>query len=673
MKKTRFIRLFCTGIIGLLLSVSSQATTLTVTSTADDGLGGTLRKVLDDAAASGDVIVFNFSTPATINLTSPLTLNKSLIILGPGTPFLSISGQDNVRVFIVNGGTSVISGLTITNGKTTDSTNGGGGIYLTSPAALTLDQCVIQYNNAVDVSFSGNNGGAIANRGGTLVLNRCLVQYNTVPTGTTASYGGALYSSGPLAISNSTFNQNSGLYGGAIAQLGSNASFTNVTLYNNYSKFFGALLCVSNSTNLVTNCTITQNVSSNSVAGCYALNSTLTLCNTVIAENTNANGADILFSGTGTFTSLGNNLVGSEGASVYTWLTSDSVGWTGHEQSPNLGSLANNGGYVPVCLPNSGSTVIDPASGNSAPWVDSRGYLRVNTADKGAAEFNGIAPRATAATDVLTTSFSANWNAMPGAAGYTLDVATDAGFTACVTGFRDLDVGSVVTYPVTGLAPGVYYYRVRGYNGTEQSYYTNTISVGAAVTSPTDTPTMTPTGTATATRTSTSTITFTPTMTATRTATPTITFTPTMTATPTATPTETASLSATASPTGTPTATQSPTGTQSPVVSTTPTLTATSTETATATSAVPLFDGNVLVYPNPAREIMHFAVKQEQAGEIKIHVYNAKGERVAFLNNKGAAGITILEWQCHSAAPGIYLARIHGQDGDKQAKVAVVR
>ncbi|MEW6195935.1 MAG: fibronectin type III domain-containing protein [Bacteroidota bacterium] len=87
------------------------------------------------------------------------------------------------------------------------------------------------------------------------------------------------------------------------------------------------------------------------------------------------------------------------------------------------------------------------------------------------------APVATAATNLAGTSFSANWNVSTGATGYFLDVATDAGFTAFVTGFNNLSVGNVLTYSVTGLTPTVtYYYRVRASNSNGTSGNSNTIT-----------------------------------------------------------------------------------------------------------------------------------------------------------------------------------------------------
>lgn len=69
------------------------------------------------------------------------------------------------------------------------------------------------------------------------------------------------------------------------------------------------------------------------------------------------------------------------------------------------------------------------------------------------------------ATNVLSTSFSANWSASDRATGYYLDVATDNTFTTFVSGFENKDVGDVITASVTGLSANTsYYYRVRAYN-----------------------------------------------------------------------------------------------------------------------------------------------------------------------------------------------------------------
>lgn len=87
-------------------------------------------------------------------------------------------------------------------------------------------------------------------------------------------------------------------------------------------------------------------------------------------------------------------------------------------------------------------------------------------------------PLATTATNQLLTSFSANWNAVPNATGYRLDVSTVSTFTSLVAGYNNLDVGNVLTKSVTGLTAGTtYYYRIRAYKASGSSGNSNSISV----------------------------------------------------------------------------------------------------------------------------------------------------------------------------------------------------
>lgn len=72
------------------------------------------------------------------------------------------------------------------------------------------------------------------------------------------------------------------------------------------------------------------------------------------------------------------------------------------------------------------------------------------------------APGILAASGVGGNEFTANWTAVAGATGYTLDVATNATFTNLVPGYSNFPVGNVTSFAVTGLNPvTTYYYRVR--------------------------------------------------------------------------------------------------------------------------------------------------------------------------------------------------------------------
>lgn len=82
---------------------------------------------------------------------------------------------------------------------------------------------------------------------------------------------------------------------------------------------------------------------------------------------------------------------------------------------------------------------------------------------------------ATAATDILGNSFTANWNLVPGATDYRIDVATNATFASILPAYNNLSVGNVNTFSVTGLSSlTAYYYRIRAI-GASCAVNSNTI------------------------------------------------------------------------------------------------------------------------------------------------------------------------------------------------------
>ncbi len=88
------------------------------------------------------------------------------------------------------------------------------------------------------------------------------------------------------------------------------------------------------------------------------------------------------------------------------------------------------------------------------------------------------APVALAASAIATNGFTANWSSASGATGYRLDVSTSSTFEGYTTGYDDLDAGIATSLTVTGVTlDQPYYYRVRAYNASGVSGYSNVIVV----------------------------------------------------------------------------------------------------------------------------------------------------------------------------------------------------
>jgi hypothetical protein len=187
------------------------STTWTVTSLADDVSAGTLRYEIGQANATAGLDYINFAVTGTITLTGgPLELSNTKgteIINGPGANLLSVSGDNDSRVFLVDTKvTASISGLTITGGNAGKSR--GGGLY--NRGALNLTDCTVSGNTS-----SGQGGGldnfGTFNNTATLNLADCTVSGNTARYG-----GGLLNNNGVTSLTNCTVSGNSARYGGGL-------------------------------------------------------------------------------------------------------------------------------------------------------------------------------------------------------------------------------------------------------------------------------------------------------------------------------------------------------------------------------------------------------------------------------------------------------------------------
>jgi CSLREA domain-containing protein len=195
-----------------------QVTTFTVTKTADtnDGICDadcSLREAISAAAVSPGIdvgIVFEpnvFSNPQSIILSGNelnISTPHTLVIAGPGSDLLTISGNNASRVFMISTGSyAAFENLRIANG------NGNG-------------------------SFFPGNGGGILNQQATLGLRSVNISNNTVST--VSGAGGGIYNyRGRVLIADSAIENNTAQQGGGIYNPpnGSVVQITTSTIQNN--------------------------------------------------------------------------------------------------------------------------------------------------------------------------------------------------------------------------------------------------------------------------------------------------------------------------------------------------------------------------------------------------------------------------------------------------------
>jgi transcriptional regulator with XRE-family HTH domain len=198
----------------------------TVTTIADNG-PGSLRQAID-AARSGGIITFDPQLRGEIRLTSNITIGKDLIIRGPGAGNVSIMGESEFNVVLVEPWASVsISDLAF---KRTNQINAGYGIII-NEGTLTLTNITVSDNKAFSNSGGISNfGGYNPNGGGTLKLVNCIISGNesqTAPGGGIANWGGT------VTISNSRISHNSSIMGAGIFNSGGPLTLSNSTVSDN--------------------------------------------------------------------------------------------------------------------------------------------------------------------------------------------------------------------------------------------------------------------------------------------------------------------------------------------------------------------------------------------------------------------------------------------------------
>ncbi|WP_455202599.1 choice-of-anchor D domain-containing protein [Kaarinaea lacus] len=359
----------------------------------DDGSGAcTLRAAIQEAnVLSGDDYI-DISVTGTITLASALpAIVERVSITGPGADQLTVSGANAIRPFQISTTNVKLTGLTISDGRAiTGSPPRGGGIYIETGAALTLEGVVVSNNMAI-------SGGGIYTQG-TLSLNRSTVSDNQISQ--SGSYvfawgGGILIEGAVLTINNSTISGNSSTAVGGVQAyaLGSGVSSLDSELIINNSTISGNVASASGG-------------SSNNGAhggGIYAYaGSNLSMLNSTVSSNTvSATGAGITEQGAGVhccdngiFT-LTNSIVSGNTSTAgidncyrldavfdtnYNIEDAATCGLTGiGDQSntdPLLEALGDNGGLTQTHHLQGSSPAIDTGSDVDCPATDQRGVTR---------------------------------------------------------------------------------------------------------------------------------------------------------------------------------------------------------------------------------------------------------------------------------------------------------
>ncbi|MGB3404731.1 MAG: Calx-beta domain-containing protein [Microcoleaceae cyanobacterium] len=372
--------------------IDSQATTATVTIPANDTavtqltdstddytlLEGSFRQALENAAtlATDTVSTVTFEESAasgTLTIMAELpAITQDVNIDGPGANQLTISADNQFRLFTINGGDITVEGLTLSDGLA---------------AGTNLDA-------GLGTPTSGSRGGAINISSSSSTVNLI----DSVIQNSTANNGGAIANSGTLNITNSTITGNNAVNGGGVVVIDGQVNITNSTIAGNTAENGGGLFNSIASLTL-TNATVADNTATNDDmtgrgGGIRNIGGATSLKNTLVANNTASIEPDISTPAEFPANSGGNNLIGdATGANGFTnGEDGDIVGVL--PDALLIGALADNGGTTPtIALLETSPAINAGESSFSNPFTDpgefdQRGLTRiVDVIDIGSFEF----------------------------------------------------------------------------------------------------------------------------------------------------------------------------------------------------------------------------------------------------------------------------------------------
>jgi hypothetical protein len=338
---------------------------------------GSFRQALENATTlSADTVnTVTFEETAAsgiLTLVAELpAITQDVNIDGPGANQLTLSANNQFRLFTINGGDITIEGLTLTDGFA---------------PGTNLDA-------GSGTPTSGSRGGAINVSSSSSTVN--LV--NSVIQNSTANNGGAIANSGTLNITGSTIRDNNAVNGGGVVVIDGQVNVTNSTIAGNMAENGGGVFNSIASLTL-TNATVSQNMATTTGrgGGIRNIGGATNLKNTLVAGNTADIDPDLSTPAEFPANSGGNNLIGD---------ASGANGFTNGEDGDIVGVAAdalfiddtlrdNDGTTIPTIALLEGSPAINAGDSSfSNPFTnpgdfDQRGFTRiVDVIDIGSFEF----------------------------------------------------------------------------------------------------------------------------------------------------------------------------------------------------------------------------------------------------------------------------------------------
>ncbi len=379
---------------------------------------------------AGDVVTFAVSQVS--GLESELLISNDVLINPGGRPVvISAKPNTNNRVLAIRNSSVEIDNVTITGGRVSDRSDGGGidvrdsqlsllDVELIDNTAdgdgggLYLRGSQVFINNSRIANNSADDGGGIHSRDSSLRITNSVVSANrTESSRTGGDDGGGIYArSGFVSIANSTISDNNAVdEGGGIFVRESTFTLSNSTVSGNNVGDDGGGINIDFLADVsILHSTFSNNTSGRIGGGISVSSGSLNLSNSLVVGNRTEAGvlpsSEINLSAAGTLNFLGRNLIGDDSTTLAQALnfsppSSVILATSDSGQAARLASILNplsfNAGVTQTHALVEGSPAVDTASSSicrSSPINnrDQRRLQRTKLCDIGAFELGATEP-----------------------------------------------------------------------------------------------------------------------------------------------------------------------------------------------------------------------------------------------------------------------------------------